>query len=147
MNYSENYGFALPDDGDFYDIAPVSDNFDAIDGILTEQDANLTEINSKIGTPGDSGSETLFGLLGNSGGFIRSFQTVDLNSTAYQGKASKNINPVDPSKCIVLMQRLQDSTHHSAKVLDTLTATDISYISESTVNGELYLRFQIIELF
>ena len=41
MNYSENYGFALPDDGDFYDIAPISENFDAIDTILAEGESKM----------------------------------------------------------------------------------------------------------
>jgi len=145
--FTEHYSLIKPDEADYYDVSDFNENMDSIDGLIAESASAMAEISGKIGEAADTGEDTLFGKLNSGGSLIKSIQTVDLSSAAYQGSANKAINPVDPSKCIVLMQHLQDSTHHSAKVLYTLTENNISYTSTSNVSGELYLRFQIIEFY
>lgn len=110
MTYSENYNFSLPEDEDGYDIAPLSENFEAIDGILAEQETQAIEINEKIGTPTENG-QTLFSLLENSSseGFtaIKSIQQIIAGCTS--GETTTQISlkkTVIASNCIVLMQPL-----------------------------------------
>lgn len=112
MVYSENYNFALPEDGDHYDISPLSENFETLDGILSENESAVEEISDKIGTPAENG-QTLFSLLANNNsgtGFtaIKSLQRA--LSGNLQGKTSKTIkiNSVDPTKCLCILERLQD---------------------------------------
>ena len=107
MNYSENYGFALPDDGDFYDIAPISENFDAIDTILAEGESKMEEISNKIGTPAENG-QTLFSLMSSGSSVIRSIQRKILSYTDATKTTEIPITPVDPAKTIVIMERLKE---------------------------------------
>ena len=110
MVYSENYNFALPEDGDDYDISPLTENFETLDGILSENESATGEINDKIGTPAESG-QTLFSLLENSTpkGFtaIKSIQQVIASCTSGETTTQTALKKsVTASNCIVLMQPL-----------------------------------------
>ena len=126
MNYSENYGFALPDDGDFYDIAPISENFDAIDTILAEGESKMEEISNKIGTPAENG-QTLFSLLSSGGGsVIRSIQRKKLDFVFSTKTTDFPITTVDTAKTIVLMERIfEESSNGAGKIDYTLSANNL----------------------
>ena len=126
MNYSENYGFALPDDGDFYDIAPISENFDAIDTILAEGESKMEEISNKIGTPAENG-QTLFSLLSSGGGsVIRSIQRKKLDFVFSTKTTDLPITTVDTAKTIVLMERIfEESSNGAGKIDYTLSANNL----------------------
>ena len=103
--YSENYNFALPEDEDGYDIAPVSENFDAIDAILAENEGQMAEINEKIGTPAETG-QTLFSLLNNnSDEGVRTVKSIQRAHYKYGDTKTISINTVDPTRCIVITER------------------------------------------
>ena len=126
MNYSENYGFALPEDGDFYDIAPISENFDAIDTILAENEGQMTAISEKIGTPATQG-QTVFSLLeNNSGGsIIRSIQYKTLSLPVNSSAKDIAINPVNLEKTIVIYEVLEEGCEFRSKITYALTANNI----------------------
>ena len=143
MNYSENYGFALPDDGDFYDIAPISENFDAIDTILAEGESKMEEISNKIGTPAENG-QTLFSLLSSGGGsIIRSIQHLIQEVTGTSIETDIAITPVNTDKTLVLVERLEENTNSGVgKIAYTLT-TDNFHLSLGNYHGTV--GFWIIE--
>ena len=115
-----------------------------MDVILKESIDLINEIGAKQST-----SEEIKALMqqGVTANVVKSMQTVDLSSTAYQGSANAAINTVNPSKCIVIRTTVQDITSGKAKADYTLESNKISYVSTSTVNGDLHFRFQIIELY
>lgn len=144
MNYSENYGFALPNDEDFYDIAPISENFDSIDTILAEGEGKMAEISDKIGTPAESGN-TVFSLLENSGGgsVIRSIQRKTLSFTHATKTTDFPITTVDTAKTIVLMERIfEESSNGAGKIDYTLTADNL-HVETGSFTGTV--GFWIIE--
>ena len=109
MEYSEHYGFALPQDEDFYDISPMSENFDQIDEILAEREAQMNDISEKIGAPAENG-QTVFSLLEKSGGnsIIKSLQHKTLSYTNTTDTGEIAIDPVDLNKTIFLLERQYD---------------------------------------
>ena len=145
--FSENYCLIKPDEEDYYDVADFNENMDTIDALMAETEGVLGEINEKIGTAEDQETDTLFGKLNsNSGALIKSIQTAEI-SVASKSSGKASINPVTPSKCIVIMERIQDTTHHSTKADYTLSENTIQVACTSSVVGDLVLRFQIIELY
>ena len=146
MNYSENYGFALPEGDDFYDIAPISENFDAVDGILAENDSALQDISEKIGTPAESG-QTLFSLMGGGGSVIKSIQHVTYKPPRNTASGSISIQTVDPTKAFVIFERLHDEAHeYLSKFAYTLNANSISCTFEQNASDVLrHYGFWIIE--
>ena len=146
MNYSENYGFALPEGDDFYDIAPISENFDAVDGILAENDSALQDISEKIGTPAESG-QTLFSLMGGGGSVIKSIQHVTYKPPRSTTSGSISIQTVDPTKAFVIFERLHDEANEYLSKFDyTLNASSISCTFEQNASDVLrHYGFWIIE--
>lgn len=146
--FTENYGLIKPGEADYYDIADWNENMDTLDEALAAQDRTTAEIGEKMGSPTTEGA-TLFSLLeGNGGGLIKSMQTVDFSFQSDQ-TVTEEINPVNPAKCFVHMERIFDPTGYEAKLLYTLTENSISIIpTSSTINPvEMYVRFQIIEFY
>lgn len=145
MNYSENYNFALPEDGDPYDISPLSENFEALDGILSENESAVEEISDKIGTPTENG-QTLFSLLANnnSTGFtaIKSIQRARIDSP---NKTAVLTQTVVPEKCIVFSERLRNSTDSLAFYDYTLHEDRIESHHTTEQENSLRLGFWIIE--
>lgn len=105
--FTENYDFIKPSVEDPYDIQDFNENMDAIDALLAENETAMEQVNEKIGTPEDTGNNTVFGLLKNGGSLIKSIQHVTHTDTSSLIPIS--INPVDPEKCIVILERLQQS--------------------------------------
>ncbi len=154
-NYTEHYNLAMPTAEDFYDVALLNENFDTIDGLLAETAAETQSVSEKIGSAADDAqTDTVFGRLNQiaqgstAAAFtgIKSFQTAILSFSTSKGSASATINEVDPAKCIVLMDRIYDSSSMEANISYTLEATEVSASSSSSVNGSIKLQFQIIEL-
>ena len=61
--FTEHYDLIKPSTDDYYDVADFNENMDVIDTQMAQTEANVTDIGGKIGEPGDSGDDTLFGLL------------------------------------------------------------------------------------
>ena len=147
MVYSENYNFALPEDEDNYDISPLSENFETLDGILSENESAVGEINDKIGTPTENG-QTLFSLLENnntSRGLtaIKSIQYVTKSFSSGTTSATVEIKPVETANCIVIFERLRDNSSGGCdRVSYKLNAASITLTHEG-FSGEV--GFWIIE--
>lgn len=144
--YTENYNLIMPEEADNYHVEDFNENFETIDTMMAENEAVSNEINEKIGIP--ENGETVFSLLKNSGGsVIKSIQRILYSYSSSNTSVSKEINEVNPSKCIVIMERLLDSSSSgTANVNYTLNATtlDISHGS-GTMSSNLRLGFWIIE--
>ena len=130
--YTENYNLTMPEEDDYYNVETFNENFEAIDTLMAESETNISVVNEKIGTPVESG-RTLFSLLEskNATGLtaIKSIQhyTYDLKGIDTQ---SYPIETVDPTKCIVLFERLFDANDvPAAKAIYTLNADNITFTS------------------
>ena len=146
--FTENYGLIKPGEADYYDIADWNENMDTLDEALAAQDRATAEIGEKMGSPTTEGA-TLFSLLeGNGGGLIKSMQTVDFSFQSDQ-TVTEEINPVNPAKCFVHMDRLCDGSGYISKMIYTLSENSISVKSTTHLTGvaEMYVRFQIIEFY
>ena len=144
MNYSENYGFHLPEDGDVYDISHMNENFNEIDGILAENEGQLADISGKIGNPAETGA-TLFSLMENNqgGSVIKSIQRVTAEIKINQYETNIPIQTVDTAKTFVIFDRLVDESNSSAgKILYTLSGNNIKV---TTGGYYCYVGFWIIE--
>ena len=149
MNYSENYNFALIGDEDGYDIAPLSENFKTLDEILSENESAMEEVSAKIGSPADTGKNTVFGCL-NSGGnsTIKSIHKISVSTTANTTATTYSLaTTVDPDRCIVIVDRMYDrGLHHQCGINYELKENSLT-VSAIHVDGNyaVTLQFQIIE--
>lgn len=143
--YTENYNLTLPEEGDFYNVENFNENFETIDTLMAEAKSGINEVNEKIGTP--ENGETVFSLLkNNGGGLIKSIQTV--STTHNTGSAKETIlaiNAVDPTRCIVLMDRMSDTTNLDVKISYTLAETSLTVNTGAAQSGTIIVQFQIIE--
>lgn len=138
MEYSENYGLALPQDEDGFDIGPISENFQEMDEILAEQDRLAAEISEKIGEPAESG-QTLFSLLGQKSGGgltgIRSIQRIVYTLATNKAKDSVSIEPVTAANCIGIFDLHYTTYEHTPKVLYTIKDTEVEFeFSQNSAN-------------
>lgn len=143
--YTDNYNLTMPEEGDYYNVEDFNDNFETIDTLMADTENGIHEVNEKLGT--FENGETVFSLLKNSGSFIKSIQRILYSYNSSNTSVSKEISEVVPSKCVVIMERLLDSSNSgTANVNYTLNATtlDISHGS-GTMSSNLRLGFWIIE--
>lgn len=139
--YTENYNLIMPEENDFYNVENYNENFQMIDDVMATAENELSKLNDKIGTPDDNGNKTVFGLLNSGTSFIKSIQHI-IRSTDDSNTVS--INTVDPSKCIVIMERLQFPNTKNSSVTYDLEAS----IFTSTISADGYFAsagFWIIE--
>lgn len=148
--YTENYNLTKPEAADFYSVEDMNDNMDSIDSLLAEGESTMERIDGKIGTA--EGDETVLGMLQEmksgmgTGGLIKSLQRVTHTVPASSNSSSVSISTVDPSKCLVIMERLEDDTNSGCdKLLYTLEASKISMTHYSRSSTNIRLGFWIIE--
>ena len=116
--YTNNYNLTMPEAEDFFKIQDFNENFEAIDTLMAENDSAVQEVNEKLGTPNDG--ETVFSLLKSGGSFFKSIQHITLvEATEHIQGETIPIAPVDPAKCIVILERLADTS--------TVSASKVSY--------------------
>ena len=145
--FTENYGLIKPGEADYYDIADWNENMDTIDTLMAETETAMESISDKIGSPEDTGNNTLFGRLNTGGSFIKSMQTVDLSLKSDGVTVTASIATVNPDRCLVIMNNL--ATFSSVQIYYTLSTDSISAHAtyHSSTNLEIRLRFQIIEFY
>lgn len=134
--FTEHYGLKQPEETDGYDIGEMNENMATIDAAMAAQEESMGEMNEKMGTAADTGTETIFGKLNQiaentAGGgqgltAIKSiqhhtYQLENVNSESYA------ITPVDPTKCIVLFERLYDANEATAKAVYELKANSVTF--------------------
>ncbi len=161
-NYTKNYNLILPEQEDYYDVAQFNSNASAIDtqmaeteqkisGLNTKLDNLLTKINaldSKLGTAADTGSNTLYGLLNNRKEVFKSWNRYTYTNTGGQGNNKITITPVNPKKCIVLVERVLN-TDTAIQPYQYVLNADHIYVSHANwvSSGVLGLAFTVVELY
>ena len=144
--YTETYGLIKADEDEAYDVQVFNDNFNTIDEVMAETEAELAKISEKIGSPEDSGENTVFGKLNSGGSLVKSIQMVDLSMPCNDSISTESIQPVNPDKCYVSMQYLNSFTGLYSNY--TLTQNSISASAKhSNSEAVAKMRFQIIEFY
>lgn len=147
--YTENYNLTMPAEDDYYNVEDYNENFETIDSIMATNKAEMETISEKIGTPFEDG-QTLFSLLQNDSSegltAIKSIQRVTFTASSGNTDGTCNINEVDTTKCIVLFERLSDSTNSGCNgVQYTLKNTSIVINGNTISSGKCIFGFWIIE--
>lgn len=153
MVTTEHYGLTKPDEADFFNVADWNGNMDTIDSALAETAAQmdgmgetLTEMNGKIGTAADTGTDTLFGLAKQGGSLIKSIQRVITAPGNEETQQTVAINRVDAAKSIVILERLQDHRTYGATGVEyTLTETALEITYSGFACGYTMFGFWIVE--
>jgi len=140
--YTENYNMILPEAEDAYDVEDYNENFRAIDGAFSSLEDTLEEISSAV-----SAMESRIDALAEKpSSVIKSIQSFTLSKTITDANAVTHpIDPVDPTRCIVLMDYFYDKSSGQADISYTLTENSLVLGTNGTVNGPVTLRFQIVE--
>ena len=146
--FTEHYNLIKPDEADYYDVSDFNENMDTLDAAMAITEQTISAVDDKIGTPATEGN-TLFSLLEGNNGFIKSFQRVQFNVTSGSTTHTKALTTsVDPTKCIVLMDKLHDRTG-VMKFVYTLNSNsiDLNVTNYDGNSWEAIVLFQVIELF
>ena len=134
--YTENYNLILPEEDDFYNVEDFNENFRSMDTALSTVEAALESIDQKLDQ-----------MAGKSSSAVKSIQTIittDFNTN--NANLTESIQTVEPSRCIVIADKLMDSTGGSAKFSYTLSANNIT-VSCSGPSGYGKMMFQIVEFY
>lgn len=154
--FTENYNLIKPDEGDYYDVTDFNENMDTIDGQMMLAEQAIDGVSEKIGNATDANDATVFGRLTkiqsqltDGTKIIKSIQYVVHMIQTGTTSESFSINPVEPTKCVVLFERLQDTTSNAAGYVQyTLNADSISLVhTEFTSVVKILLGFWIIEFY
>ncbi|MBQ3614833.1 MAG: hypothetical protein II993_02395 [Anaerotignum sp.] len=150
--YTENYSLVKPEEADYYDVTDFNENFDTIDSVMAMTEAETNGISEKIGNTDDTGSDTVFGKLNQMANSspqgltaIKSIQRVVYTLNTSDSSGSKTINTVNPNNCIVIFERLQDSSTNTDKVVYTLSANKVTFAFSGTGNKTVIFGLWIIE--
>ena len=163
--FTENYDFIKPGNEDFYDIQDFNENMDASDAQLAQAEERVAAvqagiasaeeklgiINAKIGSPADSGKNTIFGCLQNTPtSIVKSIQYVEYSIAKETDSGSVAIQEVNPEKCFVIFERLENGYTTLTRLQYKLTATALNFshqnISYMNIKSTLF-GFWIIELY
>ena len=127
--YTENYNLILPEAEDIYNHKDYNTNFETLDAVLTSME---NQIETFANTPSS---------------VIKSIQYVTHKIPADAKESSCKISPVDPSKCIAIFERLEDTTTvAAAKIRYSLGESSISLSHDSRSSSyTIVIGFWIIE--
>jgi len=140
--FTETYNLIKPDEADYYDIADFNENMDGIDTAMAETAAEVAGVSEKIGTAADTGAETLFGKLNQMGSGTKTGLTAikSIQHIPADDDGTYNIETVVPENCLVLFNRLRDSSNTGCgRVEWTLTATTLKVSYASMTGGEFWV--------
>ena len=145
--FTENYDLIKPSAEDYYDVQDFNENMDAIDGQMAETAEEVAGIGKKMGTATDSGTETVFGKLNqvvqavDGIHLVKSIQRFILSPPKGTGATTFPIQRVDPSRCIVLIQRLREVSFQMVYTLsaEQLYVEHTSYTTSVQNAGEILI--------
>lgn len=145
--YTENFNLIKPEDDEYYDVADFNENMDIIDEALAESAGG----SDKIGEPEDSILSTVFGKLngfisadGRGVRIIKSLQHIIINHAPSEFSKTVTIDPVDSSRCVVIMEIL---AHNPITTSYTLSDTKLSASYTISQNTGCRMGFWIIEFY
>lgn len=137
--YTENFNLIKPEDEEYYDVADFNANMDVIDEALAEN---------------AGGSEMLQGVISADGQGVRIIKSIqrvhfragDCGSTANNYfTVSYPLQTVDPSRCILLTERIRQGHGELTPLTPTLQA-DSLLVNFYNV-GSIEAAFQIVEFY
>lgn len=129
--YTENFNLIKPDDEDYYDVADFNENMDIIDEALADSTGS---------------TEMLKGIISGDGQGVRIIKSIQRK---IGGNATKSIeiNPVNPSRCIVLSERLHDTSSTHTYYSYSLTANSLNINVSAGSAQSCTIGFWIIEFY
>lgn len=135
--FTENYDLIKPSEEDYFDVQDFNENFDAIDGQMALTEQEIAGVNEKIGSPAESG-QTIFSLLNNMEfpPLVKSIQRVIYHNKKTESTLS--IAPVDPARCIVLMERIYDNYDAGCPYVDYTLSSNLLTVSHGTSSYTTY---------
>lgn len=149
--FTENYSLIKPDEADYYDVADMNENMDAIDAAMAAAEQEMDGIGEKIGTEADSGTATLFGQLNGirsavaqGGSIIRSIQRVVVELASNNQSTTVSIDTVDTGKTIVLVENQLDP-NVAFGYSYTLGSSSLAVATHSGYTKDMRLGFWIVE--
>lgn len=149
--FTENYSLIKPDEADYYDVADMNENMDAIDAAMAAAEQEMDGIGEKIGTEADSGTATLFGQLNGirsavaqGGSIIRSIQRVVVELASNNQSTTVGIETVDTGKTIVLVENQLDP-NVAFGYSYTLGSSSLAVATHSGYTKDMRLGFWIVE--
>lgn len=149
--FTENYSLIKPDEADYYDVADMNENMDAIDAAMAAAEQEMDGIGEKIGTEADSGTATLFGQLNGirsavaqGGSIIRSIQRVVVELASNNQSTTVSIETVDTGKTIVLVENQLDP-NVAFGYSYTLGSSSLAVATHSGYTKDMRLGFWIVE--
>lgn len=153
--FTENYNLIKPQEEDYYDVQDFNENFDTIDSQMAVTEQAVANVSEKIGASADSGSATVFGKLNQVVQavegicLVKSIQHVKYRAEKGGSGGKCPLNPVDPSKCFVVMERLYDAGNGSHTYFDyQLYETEINVFHATfTTTPGFTIGFWVIEFY
>ena len=152
--FTEHYGLRQPEETDGYDIGEMNENMATIDAAIAAQEESMGEMNEKMGTAADTGTETIFGKLnqiaentaGGGAGLtaIKSIQRIITPSMQNTDSKTMDIQRVDPSKCLCIAERVQDNSTITQKLDYSLEAETVTFHTQG-LNYPFVAALWIIE--
>ncbi len=142
--YTENFNLIKPEDDEYYDVADFNENMDIIDEELAAA-ANSAELADKIGNPGDTGQDTVFGCLSHLG--VKSIQRKVINFSPSAKDQTVNIEPVNVNRCIVISERLGNIEDYLTGFDYVLSNTTLRSYINSGSRYYLNVGFWIVEFY
>lgn len=152
--FTENYNLIKPNEADYYDISDYNENMDTIDATLAATETAVEGVSDKIGEYSDTETETVFSklnqmnsILSQGSSPIKSLQRISVSISEGKTSTTATIKTVDPTKCIIIFERLKDGSSSSA-VDYTLNATSLVITHAELSNSyTLKVGFWIIEFY
>lgn len=146
--FTENYNLIKPGEADYYDIRDWNENMDAIDETMAATAGEINTMDEKMGSPADgAGADTLFGRiagLAEGSSVIKKIQRVTCNLKKTESTTIA-IEPVDPTKCFVISERLADENDTAAKSYGYSLGAEAITATAENPTWDLIIGFWIIE--
>lgn len=169
--YTENYNLIKPGAEDYYDVEDFNSNMDTLDGVMAAAENELTDIggkmdtaqsginsingkmdtaqsgidsiSSKIGTPPNG--QSLVSMLQSGSSIIKSIQRVTYSNAQNATEGTVSFQTVDPAKCIVIFERLGDSSNYTIRISYTLYKNYLKITHPAFTANYITLGFWIVE--
>ena len=151
--YTENFNLIKPEDDEYYDVADFNENMDIIDEALAESAGG----SDKIGEPEDSILSTVFGKLngfispdGKGVRIVKSIQRCSSRLPVCTPDARTMdfaLEPVNPSRCLVWMERLHDTTSGQGSISYQLQEDNLHLSYHYTGSHSITIGFWIIDFY
>ena len=124
---------------------------DDIQNSIADVSTNITDVKTNVSSVQNDVSninDNVLSLMSGGNQLVKSIQYKDFIVKATGDSKTATINPVDPNKCIIILERQSDPTRWETKVIYTLGTESVTVISGNGSNVvNLSVRIHIIEFY